>query len=1736
LVGEAKVINNDGERILNNGDELILGDLVQSLDANSSLDLELTNGKIIHLAGKEVVKLDSSVLNDENLSDVSEIDDKINAVLSNILANNEIPQELDATAAGDNAVLGAGASLSQSEFLQSGSESKVSADVNSINAQNIATTNAANSVNTIAINTTNAVNNVANEGNINNDNANNANEDNTNNGTTDNGNQDNNEGNAGNEGNTDNGNTENGGNTNNGNTENGGNADNGNTENSGNTDNGSDTDNGSNTENGSENNGNNTENGGNTENGNNENGDNTNNGGNNNDNTEKPAANIDLIKKDGSVATSEEILKDTEYTVKIENLEANKTYIVEIYDISNDSNTTTTRTIEITTDENGVGYKTIGKENILNIDNLDNGTISFTVKDKATNETIIEKTYNIDTVAPEIQIENCELNNTQPATVNADLNIKNADKVYLVKEDGTKIELISSATENKTYNVSFEYSENAKIIAVDKAGNESSVSVDEYLNANNQVEESPEYSFIIVDNVTGEKVVSEKATNHLDYSVKVIGAKANEKLTIDIAYIDENNQIKSVKVENVVANEKGEANLNIDFSKIQAGKFEAGHFEGNNFVVKVSGETSGSANEFEHDLQQTITIDNIFNMNLVKFESNADSSTKFDFYFDEKTTANIIDKDGNVTQMVFEKGTHTIEIADINNAHIDFFDKAGNEKSYSLANEVNNYFGIYDENGNLANGSLNAQNYTFKGKAYPNETYKIHLNAQDTTTGKWTEFTKEVKADAKGYYELTIDFKKDFPGFDGDKANIKIDFTGNDLASELHKSFGIDTTAPQIKIDSYESNEDNSFNLIVDIKGKAEKVVAILPSGKEVELTYQIIDTKNGQAEKYVANNISPFEEGIKIIATDKVGNKSEISLDDFIASQNPSEDVTPPHHEEIHDGIYASKITDYNTGKEIHDTTNSNNITIVGGGAKAGSTISIVIKYPNGGEDVTYTWPQSLFKADKDGNFKLDIKISPEQGNYKIYLFDGKITTGEGLTSLKPQVSFTYDKNYTESNTQEQPNNPDDIVDTKPENKPEDTPSNDAQTADFNHIKIDSITYVNGEALSNENNSMVWQIHASGATPNHAVAMKIIAPNGKEVYWGYGGVIPPIVADKDGNFTYNLKLYDVNNPVLSGEYKISFVDIHTNTNYVDDFNDSITFTENFVSNNAQADTEYAINNDSHSTKIDEIINNNDGTYTIKGHGANKDGLTYVSINGESLIDTAKNKHYFDADNNGNFSYTVKLNPGDTIVLLNPDETLNFNTQARIPGDASVDNSHTAINSYVYDIVSFSANNQILGKETNSTFIEVNCKSNGVNGFATLWVKYPNGDIYSLNSTGEINSDGSFKFYVDFATLYGTNENHSTIKDGKYEFAAVKNGYVPSDADFKGTIIFNEHYEASNTNADSNGFYNDGHIVKLDKIENISEDAVYKTIKLAGHGGRDGEFVWVMIEHPNGHKDYIPDMSAHKQYTEARADGSWDITLKLPKDGTYKFYLFNNDQAMSHETNDYHASIDLKPVLGNEFNNDAQYGVKLDEMINNNGEIILKGHGAKAYDNVYIQIKHPDGKLDSIDDILHNKHYVESNQDGSWQTTIKLSTDGKYEFYLYNSNEELSHKTSHASTEVTGVSTVISEIDVIQYTDGSTSQEHAQDNSKQIDVIQYTDGTHNKEGISLNKVANISLASEESKPSLDKDDLLDSAKDLFGAKIAPASSHSDDSVSLANFDTNKELHNLNDELGKHNHF
>lgn len=123
------------QRVLKVGDEIFLGETIQTTDFDSKVVITANDGKDIAIIGKDTLNLDKSVAHNESFGDDSVAD--VSAIQKALLDGANIT-DLEETAAGGNqggnAVAGAGVSLGSASFEQGGHYSNISASTSAINS------------------------------------------------------------------------------------------------------------------------------------------------------------------------------------------------------------------------------------------------------------------------------------------------------------------------------------------------------------------------------------------------------------------------------------------------------------------------------------------------------------------------------------------------------------------------------------------------------------------------------------------------------------------------------------------------------------------------------------------------------------------------------------------------------------------------------------------------------------------------------------------------------------------------------------------------------------------------------------------------------------------------------------------------------------------------------------------------------------------------------------------------------------------------------------------------------------------------------------------------------------------------------------------------------------------------------------------------------------------------------------------------------------------------------------------------------------------------------------------------------------------------------------------------------------------------------------------------------------------------------------------------------------------
>ena len=92
------------QRVLKVGDEIFLGETIQTTDFDSKVVITANDGKDIAISGKDTLNLDKSVAHNESFGDDSVAD--VSAIQKALLDGANIT-DLEETAAGGNAAAGA---------------------------------------------------------------------------------------------------------------------------------------------------------------------------------------------------------------------------------------------------------------------------------------------------------------------------------------------------------------------------------------------------------------------------------------------------------------------------------------------------------------------------------------------------------------------------------------------------------------------------------------------------------------------------------------------------------------------------------------------------------------------------------------------------------------------------------------------------------------------------------------------------------------------------------------------------------------------------------------------------------------------------------------------------------------------------------------------------------------------------------------------------------------------------------------------------------------------------------------------------------------------------------------------------------------------------------------------------------------------------------------------------------------------------------------------------------------------------------------------------------------------------------------------------------------------------------------------------------------------------------------------------------------------------------------------
>ena len=124
------------QRVLKVGDEIFLGETIQTNDFDSKVVITANDGKDIALIGKDTLKLDKSVAQNESFGDDSVAD--VSAIQKALLDGTNIT-DLEETAAGGNAAAGAGGdgvSLGAASFEEGGHYSNINENFRNLTDSN----------------------------------------------------------------------------------------------------------------------------------------------------------------------------------------------------------------------------------------------------------------------------------------------------------------------------------------------------------------------------------------------------------------------------------------------------------------------------------------------------------------------------------------------------------------------------------------------------------------------------------------------------------------------------------------------------------------------------------------------------------------------------------------------------------------------------------------------------------------------------------------------------------------------------------------------------------------------------------------------------------------------------------------------------------------------------------------------------------------------------------------------------------------------------------------------------------------------------------------------------------------------------------------------------------------------------------------------------------------------------------------------------------------------------------------------------------------------------------------------------------------------------------------------------------------------------------------------------------------------------------------------------------------
>ncbi|MBZ7988188.1 hypothetical protein, partial [Campylobacter canadensis] len=297
-------------------------------------------------------------------------------------------------------------------------------------------------------------------------------------------------------------------------------------------------------------------------------------------------------------------------------------------------------------------------------------------------------------------------------------------------------------------------------------------------------------------------------------------------------------------------------------------------------------------------------------------------------------------------------------------------------------------------------------------------------------------FNQVIISDNEGKANIEFNLADLQAKIDGEKFVIEVKDANNNNAHIVNS----DKTSQVISVDNV--GLDCIYQVQEYTKNNTDYVKIWVSSPKEEGKFY--IVQENGH--KTFAGTLLPgqtvgypvvYQKGMSILVTDKYGNEVSKSLDELVnATHTPSEEL-PSKNDEVltFDSLKITQINSDETSTDKSALVKENKLTING----------VLENFQSKAQEYEFTIKSNLLN-----NNSTETKVNAyvdEKGNFSFTL-DTNITTnqqGAILISLNDKsdvVKIILHNDDNSQNTQEQPNNPDDIVDTKPENKPEDTPS----------------------------------------------------------------------------------------------------------------------------------------------------------------------------------------------------------------------------------------------------------------------------------------------------------------------------------------------------------------------------------------------------------------------------------------------------------------------------------------------------------------------------------------------------------------------------------------------------------------------------------------------------------------------------------------------------------------------